>query len=71
MITNEKKTFDPKMVNYTSVSTSAANEFYQSKTDLPDSLAFMIKDNVIVKFDLIDEEQKNPDEDTSINIITY
>ena len=38
------------MVNYVSVLTSTSNEIYTTNTDPEDSLAFMLKNNVLVNF---------------------
>jgi hypothetical protein len=47
------------LVNYTSVTTSAPNEVYQSSTETPDSLAFLIKNNMVFSYSIISEpEQK-------------
>ena len=45
------------MVNYTSATTSAANEAYVSQTGVADSLAFLIKNKTIYKFDLYSEPE--------------
>ena len=39
------------MVNYTTVPTQASNEIYVAETNHPESTAFLIRNNVIVKFD--------------------
>ena len=38
------------LVNYTTLPTSASNETYIVQTDVPDSIAFLIKNNVLVEF---------------------
>lgn len=53
-----------QLVNYTSILTSAANEFYDTQTGADDSLAFLIKNNTIVKFDLILNPEPNGETDT-------
>jgi hypothetical protein len=50
------------MVNYTSVLTPAANEIYLPQTDLSDSLAFMMKNRTIIKFDFPVEIEKSDNE---------
>jgi hypothetical protein len=38
------------LVNYVNVLTSISNEIYTTNTDPEDSLAFMIKNNVLINF---------------------
>ena len=45
------------LVNYTNASTSAPNEVFVSSTETPDSLAFLIKNNVIVSYSIIAEPE--------------
>ncbi len=65
MHNNENYNNSLPMVNYTSVLTSAANEIYISQTDLSDSLAFMIKNKTIIKFDFPMESENADNEKTA------
>lgn len=50
----------PAMVNFSSVLTSVPNEIYVAKTDTPDSLASLMKNNVTIQFTLSPGENKIP-----------
>ena len=45
------------LVNYTNAATSAPNEVFVSSTETPDSLAFLIKNNVLVSYSIIAETE--------------
>ncbi|MBB1285245.1 hypothetical protein HRH25_12745 [Flavisolibacter sp. BT320] len=45
------------LVNYTNAATSAPNEVYLSTTETPDSLAFLIKNNVLISYSIIAEPE--------------
>ena len=57
-----KNTTNDNLVNYTNVPTSAANLIYFTPTESQDSLSFLMKNDVIIKYSLIPntvlEEQK-------------
>jgi len=61
------------MVNYTSVLTSVPNETYVTKTESPDSLAALIKNNIIIEFSLIPMPDDTPPnlEEKSTDMILY
>ena len=47
------------VVNYTTVLTSAPNEIYVSQTQAPDSLANLIKDNIIIEFSISPKSEES------------
>ena len=51
------------MVNYTNVLTPASNEIYVSNTVPEDSLAFLMKNNIIINFSFEDATLPSPDKD--------
>jgi len=63
MLQNEKNPSKLPMVNYTNVSTSAANELYQTQPSLPDSTAFLIKNGIIINFEFTVPEESSPSDD--------
>lgn len=60
MRTNTQVLNPVTMVNYTNVLTSVPNEIYVTKTESPDSLASLIKDNIIIEFSLIPLQEESP-----------
>jgi hypothetical protein len=50
LATNHFQPLQP-LVNYTTVPTQASNEIYVAETNHPESTAFLIRNNLIVKFD--------------------
>lgn len=50
------------MVNYTNVLTSVPDEMYVTKTETPDSLASLIKNNITIQFSIypVDSFNNNP-----------
>lgn len=73
MTINDIHQINLPLVNYTNVLTSAANETYISQTDLPNSLAFMIKNKIIIQFDIQADSEKSDEEKSSYtnNFINY
>lgn len=60
-----KNTTCDNLVNYSNVSTSAANSFEYTPTDSNDSLAFLIKNNVLVNFSIIPDSEIEKENDIS------
>jgi hypothetical protein len=54
-----KNPITANMVNYTNVLTSIPNEVYVSSTETPDSLAFLIKNKIIIDFSLLPIADEN------------
>jgi len=52
-----KNTICDNLVNYSSVATSAANSLDYTPTESHESLSFLMKNNVIIDFSLIPNQQ--------------
>lgn len=52
-----KNTTCDNLVNYSNVATSAANSFDYTPTESHESLSFLMKNNVIIDFSLIPNQQ--------------
>jgi hypothetical protein len=51
------------LVNYTVIPTQASNEIFVAETNAPDSLAFLIRNSVMVKISPVLNTQSSPDQE--------
>jgi hypothetical protein len=63
------------MVNYTNVLTSIPNEVYVPTTQTPDSLASLIKNNILIEFSLTPKleecDLKQSEKSTSLSPVAF